>query len=232
MRFTIGIQPDQYGRGDSAYPIYKQYIEKAGHEVKLVNVFRADILDQLKGCHGFMWRFAYFSTLHPVAKRLLPVIENELGLVVYPDQNTCWHYDDKISQSYLLKAAGIPTPDTWVWYDEKLAKEWARTAKYPLVLKLWGGASSENVILTKNYQEAEACINKLFQRGVHGARDFTDPFHEDVWPLGKARIRSALRLLIKGKPPREKIGTHSWELHKNYVLFQEFLPGTSMTPEW
>ena len=35
--------------------------------------------------------------------RLLPVIEKELGLVVYPDQNTCWHYDDKIAQYYLLK---------------------------------------------------------------------------------------------------------------------------------
>ena len=57
-----------------------------------------------------------------IARRLLPVIERELGLTVYPDQNTCWHYDDKIAQAHLFKVAGIPAPETWVWFDGKAAR--------------------------------------------------------------------------------------------------------------
>jgi len=75
-------------------------LEKAGHEVNWVNVYRADILEQLKGCDGFMWRWAHFGGMGQIARRLLPVVERELGLVVYPDQNTCWHYDDKIAQAH------------------------------------------------------------------------------------------------------------------------------------
>jgi hypothetical protein len=80
-----------------------------------VDVFRPDILQQLQGCRGFLWRHAHVADMRQIARRLLPVIERDLGLLVYPDQRTCWHYDDKIIQSYLLDAHGIPSPKTWVW---------------------------------------------------------------------------------------------------------------------
>jgi len=60
-----------------------------------------------------------------IARRLLPVVEKELGLVTFPDQNTCWHFDDKIAQSYLFQAHKIPAPKTWVWYDRTGAVTWA-----------------------------------------------------------------------------------------------------------
>jgi hypothetical protein len=60
---------------------------------------------------------SHFGGMSRIARRLLPVIERELKLVVYRNQNTCWHYDDKIAQAYLLEAAGIPVPKTWVWFE-------------------------------------------------------------------------------------------------------------------
>jgi glutathione synthase/RimK-type ligase-like ATP-grasp enzyme len=220
MRYTIAIQPDDYGDGDSSSPMWKQFLEEGGHYVRSVNVDRADIMDQVKGCQGFMWRHGHLSDMRQIARRLLPVLEKEMGIVVYPDQNTCWHYDDKIIQRYLLEAAGIPIPRTWVWYDADLALEWAQTAEYPLVIKLWSGSSSSNVALVSSFDEAGVWIKKLFGWGLHILRDN----FSDNWSFGKRRIRAALKLLIKGDLPPRKVPEHAWELHKNYVLFQEFLP--------
>ncbi len=171
MRYTVAIQPDDYGSGDAYSPMWIRLLQEAGHEVRLVNVYSADILDQVRGCHGFMWRHGQFPNMRQIARRILPIFEEELGLIVYPDQNTCWHYDDKVTQRYLFEVAKIPTPKTWVWYAIDLAKEWAITAEYPLVIKLWSGTVSQNVGLVYSYKEAELWIDKLFGRGVHGLGD-------------------------------------------------------------
>lgn len=209
----VAIQPDNYGPNDASSPIWTRLLKEAGHEVREVNVYRADILDQLKGCHGFMWRHAHFPRMRQIARRLLPVIERELGLVVYPDQSTCWHYDDKIAQAYLLPAAGIPTPKTWVWHDRDLALEWARTAKYPMVLKLWAGASSSNVRLVRSFTEAKFWIRRLFENGI---ADLEMPQFSV-----RQKLRKVACVLLGRELP------HPWELHKGYVYFQEFLPGNA-----
>lgn len=222
----IAIQPDDYtnpngGKMDASSPMWAELLEKAGHRVRWIDVYRADILNQLHGCHGFMWRHGHVPNMRQVARRLLPVVERELALVVYPDQNTCWHYDDKIAQAYLLEAAGIPMPKTWIWHDAILARDWAGRAAYPLVLKLWSGTGSNNVRQIVCSEEAELWISRLFGGGVHTLADNFDK----PWKWGKRRIRGAIKLLLKGIPPRPpKPRENAWELHKNYVLFQEFLP--------
>ena len=53
------------------------------------------------------------------AKAILPVLENELGLKCFPNQKTCWHYDDKIRQAFMMKARGFPMTESWVYYDKR-----------------------------------------------------------------------------------------------------------------
>lgn len=206
---VIAIHPDDYGPNDASSPIWSRLLNKAGHEVREVNVYRADILDQLTECDGFMWRHAHLPQMRQIAKRLLPVIEGELGLVVYPDQKTCWHYDDKIAQAYLFKAVGIPTPKTWIWFDKYSALDWAQNANYPLVLKLWAGAGSTNVRLVRSETEAAYWICRLFGKGVSNLErpSFSLINH----------LLDTVRFLVRGELQCP------WELHKNYILFQEFL---------
>lgn len=218
----IAIHPDDYtnpktGKPDASSPRWAELLNKAGHEVKWVNVYRADILEQLKGCDGFMWRWAHFGGMGQIARRLLPVIERELGLVVYPDQNTCWHYDDKIAQAHLFRALDIPTPDTWIWFDKAEASDWARKANYPLIIKLCAGASSTNVRLVNSADGAAAWIERLFGQGVYNLASVS----RSPWGW-KRRIRAAAKSLLLGRPLNER--RSPWHLHKNYVLFQEFLP--------
>jgi glutathione synthase/RimK-type ligase-like ATP-grasp enzyme len=220
----VAIHPDDYTnrqtpeKCDASSPRWAEAIENAGYQVKWVDVYRADILEQLHGCHGFMWRWAHFKDMRRIASRLLPVLERDLGMVVYPDQNTCWHYDDKIAQHYLLAAHGIPMPKTWVWFQSESARQWAETAHYPLVLKLPAGAGATNVRLVHDPAEAVWWIDRLFREGVTSLSD--EALRGWCW---KKRIIAAGKAILRGQPP--VFGPVESNPHKGYALFQEFLDG-------
>jgi len=224
MGLTIAIHPDNYTnpatpeKCDASSPRWAELLQNVGHKVRWVDVRQPDILDQLRGCQGFMWRWAHFGGMRRIARRLLPVIEKQLGLAVYPDQNTCWHYDDKIAQAYLLKAVGIPTPQTWIWFDREGAKEWSAEASYPLVLKLAAGAGSTNVRLIHTPAEAARWVDRLFDRRLVNLQE--EPFLPLSW---KRRIRPVVRILLRGTPPN--FPDNGYDPQSGYVLFQEFLPG-------
>jgi len=58
----------------------------------------------LKYVDGLLWHWANSETKGQlVAKQIIASVEN-LGIAVFPSINTCWHYDDKIAQKYLLEA--------------------------------------------------------------------------------------------------------------------------------
>ncbi len=212
----IAIQPDDYADGASS-PRWAALLAERGCEVRWVDVYRRDIVSQLAGCDGFMWRFGQLHGMWQIARRLLPVLERELGMVVYPSQNACWYFDDKITQIYLYDALQIPMPRTWVWFDHERARAWAADAEYPLVFKLWEGAGSENVRLVSSARDALAWIDLMFADGA---------YHLPATPRRRAslvqRSKAAVKAFLKGtlhSAPRSR-----WELHKNYALFQEFLP--------
>jgi glutathione synthase/RimK-type ligase-like ATP-grasp enzyme len=54
-----------------------------------------------------------------------------MGIVVYPSVATCWHYDDKVAQKYLLEAIGAPVIPTFISFNIADAKQWAKNAEYP-----------------------------------------------------------------------------------------------------
>lgn len=224
MGCIVAIQPDDYtdpttpDRPDASSPKWAELLEAAGHRVRWVDVYRADILYQLRGCRGFMWRHGHSHDMQRVAKRLLPVLEREMDLVVYPDQSTCWHYDDKIAQRYLLEAVGLPIPKTWVWFAAEPALEWAESAVYPMVLKLSAGAGSVNVRLVSSFDELRLWIDRLFGGGAYGLRD--EDLDDRTLP---DRAKAAARILVRGRPVRET--RPAGRLHSNYLLVQEFLSG-------
>jgi glutathione synthase/RimK-type ligase-like ATP-grasp enzyme len=220
--FTIAINPDQ-GRSpeDTSAPRWKEHIERAGHAVRLVDVKRPNILEQLEGCDAFVWRFRHNANDRQIARRMLPVLQFHREILLFPDFATAWHYDDKISQAYLFEATGIPSPKSWVFFDREVALDWAKAAEYPVVFKLWGGASSANVKLVHSAEQAASVITQLFGRGTYGL-DFVE---QPVWRLNRHRVAAALKFLFTGTaPPLSELPSTQWERHRNYVLFQRFLP--------
>jgi hypothetical protein len=182
----------------------------------MVDVRAHDILAQLEGCDGFMWRWAHFGGMGRIARRLLPVVEREMGILTYPDQNTCWHYDDKIAQAMLFKAHDIPTPRTWVFFDRDECLRWLETSDYPLVMKFSNGASSKNVILVHDLSQARLLVAQSF------AEFRRSPSLNG--PLGlRDRAKFLVRQSLLGRP--YQIRDDGYELQAGYVYFQEFLSG-------
>jgi len=203
-------------------------LEKSGCRVRWLDLLGTDPLSQIQGCDGIMWHwFHYPHEIRLAALPILRVIEEQLRIPVFPDMATAWHYDDKIAQSYLLKALNIPHPQTWVFWRKADALRWAETAQYPVVAKLSGGAGSMNVRLLRSAKEARQYVNACFSgAGIVG---------RPALPRGAlsatlARLKRALKRVAQAGPyvlanrfPALPDQTY-WMPQKNYALFQEFLP--------
>ncbi len=216
LALTVAIHPDEHIPPGDSIPSSARwwtFLEASGFRVRPVDVRSADILDQLAGCHAFVWRWVPFGGMGAIARRLLPVIERELQIPIFPDQRTCWHFEDKIAQAYLLTALQIPIPQTWVWFDRKQAEEWASQADYPLVLKLATGGRSDNVRLVHNALEARRWIDRLFSFCIMNLDD------TELSTYRTLRRMAATVLKMRVLP----VSTGN-EFNTGYILFQEFLP--------
>jgi len=203
-------------------------LERASVEVRWVNLRRPDAIDQVRDCHGVMWHWEYLPHERQVAPNILHAIEAYLGIPVFPDHCTCWHYDDKVAQYYVLQALEIPMPRTWVFWDREPARQWAHGTTYPKVFKLKTGSSSSNVHLVRSEADALELIDLMFGPGTYprGFRTVVpglDLLPEKRSPLQAAAARLAQLSQLERLPLHER-GRHWWQPEKNYVYFQDFVP--------
>jgi len=200
-----------------------KYCKTEQIDYKLVDCYSNSIVYDLKDCDALMWHFHQSNPKDFIfAKQLLYSVQAS-GKIVFPDYNTCWHFDDKIGQKYLLEAIGAPIVTSYVFYDKALAIRWARKSSFPKVFKLRGGASSDNVMLVSSEKQALRLIKRAFGTGFrrYNARLML----KERWrryKIGKTDLYDLIKgigRLIK-KTNFEKIAGKD----KGYVYFQDFLP--------
>jgi glutathione synthase/RimK-type ligase-like ATP-grasp enzyme len=221
----IGIHPDRIGK-ESYSEKWAEYIHAIGGTVRQLNLLAPDALEQASQCDGVMWRWAHNPQDKQSAQRILYVIEHYLNIPVYPNTSTAWHFDEKISQYYLLRALQAPTPDTRLFWSSDTAIQWAKTAAYPLVLKLSSGAGSSNVIKVNSFTEANQWIQRSFRKGIFPLTlDAGGPTRGIGLRLKSFAFRmlNALKFLWKGEYPA--LPFPYWKPEHGYVYFQEFLSG-------
>jgi hypothetical protein len=98
-RKVIGIQ-----RGEDFPERWAMAVSSVGAEVRWLDLLDSHSLRQVEGCDGVMWHWAHYPhELRMAALPILRVMEKHLHIPTYPNMSTCWHYDDKIAQSYFLK---------------------------------------------------------------------------------------------------------------------------------
>ena len=216
----IAIVPDRTlsrdGTEDSYSARWIARLKELGYEVRTVDIAKTDVLEQIRGCNAFMWRMPHSPYPRQFALKLLHAVEHGLGIPVFPDCRTSWHYDDKIAQHYLLVASGIPVPRTWIFWDREEAMQFSQEADYPLVMKLARGASSQNVIMVHNIREAHTWVDRMFHGEVYQLKAAS--------PHWSSRLRHALGYLRTGSHPDPGFW---YEAQKHYVLLQEYLPGNT-----
>jgi hypothetical protein len=219
--YKIAIQPQNAlltsGRYQSFSARWEELLRQAGHAPLLIDAAEPDFFERVRECDGYMWWYAHLPYPRNFARRLVSAIEHGMGIPVFPTWKTVWHFDDKVGQYYLLRAAEIPTAPTSVFWFRQEALEYCRTARYPLVIKLAGGITSENVRMLKDFREAEYWINRMFGGGTTSLAPPAAGL-----PGAARRGKDALRLLLKGAHPLDSLRS---DVQRGYVLLQEFLPG-------
>jgi len=215
MKRLVGMHPD-HGSVFSEFCLkYQKILDFNGITYKIYDLNKSDFFDRIGEVDFFIYRWRHAHSEMQKAKSILPLIENNSKIKVFPNQKTCWHFDDKIRQYYLLKYHGFPVIPSWVFWNIDEAKQFAANADYPIVLKLKGGAGSSNVKLINSEDEAIRHINLLFGKGIK-----TGQFYDFPRRITRKNIGALLRKarLLKA------VKNEYWQIHKGYIYFQKFLP--------
>lgn len=204
-------------------PRWIDYCQRKGISYKLVNCYDSDIIKQLHGCDALIWHYwQVFSKDIIKAKRLLFALEQS-GMVVFPNFNSAWHFDDKIAQKYLLESLGIPLVPSYHFLEKRDAIEWVKNVDFPKVFKLTRGAGSANVKLVQNEKEAIKLINKAFSLG-HGVFDRLGGIKERwrKYKEGKESLSGVLKssYRIFNVPKYAKL----LPKERYEIYFQDFIP--------
>lgn len=190
---------------------------------KIVNAYDTDIVQQVDDCTAFMWHHTQCDYRDKLfAKQLIYSLE-AMGLKVFPDFHTTWHFDDKVGQKYLLEAIGAPLVPAYVFYDKKEAIEWVNQTTFPKVFKLRGGAGSANVQLVPAKKDAIRLVNRAFGKGfpqfnrrenlkerIRKYKEGKDTLWGVCKGMGRLFIPTELAKIVGPE--------------KGYVYFQDFIP--------
>lgn len=180
-------------------------------ECKSIDCSKNNVMQQLDDVDIFIWHWSHENYREVRSARAIIKAAEVAGKKVYPDINTCWMFDDKISQKYLLESLKVPFISTYVFYDYEKAIKWLANQKYPMVYKLPQGAGSENVKLVLDYKAAVKLCKKHFS--VFGI-----PEIDIGWS-----IRGIEDSLKKFNCDKVKYGVNK----KGCIYFQKYLEGNT-----
>lgn len=183
------------------------------------------VMNRLRQFDGLLWHFQYWNPTDQLMARSVLRAAGQMGLAVFPDHRTSWHYDDKLAQKYLLESVNAPCVPTHAFYRKQEALAWLERAEYPLVFKLRTGGGAFNVRLVSDFESARVLCRVAFGRGFRSVpRYLSDAGRkvralagwEQAWGTFKRVPRRIMELARRARQsPREK----------GYVLFQDFIPG-------
>jgi glutathione synthase/RimK-type ligase-like ATP-grasp enzyme len=201
-----------------------EYCQKNGLSYEIIDCYQPDIIDRLKDFDFLLWQIGNYVLPDMMAGRSILSAAKNMGVSVFPDYNTSWHFDDKIAETYLLQASNAPIPNSWMFYLLEDCLSWLeKEANYPLIAKLRCGSGSNNVKLLKTKYEAIDYAKHMFKNGykTHPSILFKSKslfLSSTSWDVMKSRIKRIpefLHTLSRAKMfPREK----------GYVFFQEYIP--------
>jgi len=221
MRLAIHNRPGSFSDR------WIEYCRERSIDFCVVNAYESHILSRVKECDALLWHINHGSpTDLLMGGSVLSAVE-AMGKVVFPGFATRWHFNDKLAQKYFLEAVGAPLVPTEVFYDRPEALAWLRSAQYPLVGKLRGGAGSKNVRLLRSFSQARHYCRQAFGKGFISVPGY---FADAATKVRNVKSFQAFWGKLKRSPRNIANILHTRRMSsrdKGYVLLQKFLPGNS-----
>jgi len=122
---------------------------------------------QKSGCDAFLaWPSAHSTILKQMYDDRLRILSKELNRIIFPSWDELWLYENKLRVRDWLIAKKLPAPKTWVFYDRQEALDFVQQSKFPLVYKIYIGASHTGVWIINSLPEAVKIIKRAFSKGI------------------------------------------------------------------
>jgi glutathione synthase/RimK-type ligase-like ATP-grasp enzyme len=192
-------------------------------DYQYVNCYDSNIIEQLKNFDVLLWHFSgYLFKDMLIAKDIL-FSAKKMGLKVFPDFDDCWHFDDKIAETYLLQSIDAPLPKSFMYYSLEDLKNALNILSFPIIAKLRNGSGSHNVKLIKDKSALEKYAQQMFSKGFNSSPSLLYKTSSNiksskslkVFYNRAKRIPEFLKTLAAAKVfPNEK----------GYLYLQEFIP--------
>ena len=188
-----------------------------------VDMYSDNIIENAKKYDAILWNWHHASPKDWLFARQILTSLNKAKIKVFPDIETCWHFDDKIGQKYLFEAIGAPAVESHVFYEENVATDWLSNVQLPVVFKLRSGAGATNVRLVRSQKEGRRLIKRMFGRGFPSVTLFVDM----ATSIRKKKKSGQLLTKIFQSPSIIKNVLRAKRLlprQRGYVYFQDFIP--------
>ena len=220
-----GIHVGYNGQLRDYMKFYTLILDKNKIPYKTLDVNNSDFWDHARSLDLFIYRWAQYDQERQIARTIIPILHDELGVLCFPDSKTSWLFDDKIRQQALFTSAGFPMVDGRVFYEIHKAMDWLSKAPLPIVFKLRKGAASENVVLIRDRNSAESLIKRMFGYGVStkGLPIKGNLAWKNFRSIAKNFVKTTENFFQKLIPAHMSLAIN-WEREKNYVYFQKYLP--------
>ena len=208
---------------------YKTILVRNGIPHCLIDPNSESLLSDLKECSHLLFHHSQGDTDLKIYDTIYNIATKVFGIKCLPDHNSFWQYEDKIKEYYLLKSNDFPTVDSHIFWNIEYADAFLKNAKYPIVAKLPKGAASSNVVLVKTPEEGRAINKQVFIHGVKAGKlnnssNLRSIRRSGLYKYGKRSVRS---FLIDRGILRDKSYYPEWQIQKDAVLYQKFLPNNS-----
>jgi hypothetical protein len=154
------------------FPGYEQWLTEHRIPWEYIDCYRYDIVQQLPNYSALLWHYGNYVNADLMEAQHIIDIGQKMGLKVFPDHNTAWHFDDKIAEMYALQSIGAPIPESYVFYELDKCLQWLdKKAEFPIVAKLRRGSGSNNVKMLHSKDQAKRYSKKMFSSGYSPAQN-------------------------------------------------------------
>lgn len=200
------------------------YCKESGLDFEVVNCFENDILEKLKKFDVLLWHFSNYSLQEMMYARTILNSASKIGLKVFPDFETAWHFDDKVAETYLLNTINAPMPESYMFYNYKTAKDFLESKSiYPIIAKLRSGSGSNNVTKLNNSREGIKYAKKMFTKGLKASPSILFKTKSNLksskdWDAIKSRIKRIPDFIESVRK------TRAFPREQGYVYLQSYIP--------
>ncbi|MFI3305485.1 MAG: hypothetical protein R3Y68_03090 [Rikenellaceae bacterium] len=224
MNKKIGIcqNLDMWNHEGGSTESYIRYCIDNNLDYEVIDPYANNSIEKFKECGYVLWNIQNYLWADLLEARNLLLSVERLGVKVFPNHNTNWHFDDKIAEMYAFKSINAPIPQSWVFYSLDSTTTFLNEAKYPLVAKLRNGSGASNVKLLKSKSQAMRYAKRMFGKGFDPSpsllyKAYSKAQSSYSWDTFISRVKKIPQFLYTRS--RAKM----MPIEKGYCYFQEFI---------